>query len=542
MSKRKKSLSNPQFNASKILLMCFFVVLVIVPLIRMLFNLTPDSIQAVFSAPNFAKTIGNSLLATAISTVITLILAYILALCVERTNIKFKGIMSIILVLPMLIPSISHGMGLVVMFGNNGLITRLLHLGGNIYGLTGIVVGSVMYAFPVAFLMFDDVLKYQDCTPYQAAKILGIPPIRQFTAITLPYLRKPLISVTLAVFTMIITDYGVPLMVGGKFQTLPVTLYQEVIGQLHFGKGSVYGLLLLIPAVIGFLFDFFNKDKGNSSYNTGSALIKKNVWRDTVAYIFCGAVGVFTIMPIAVFAVLAFAKRYPTDLSFTFDNVKEALRLGGDKYILNSFIIALFVAVIGVIVAFITAYLTARVHSKTSKFLHLFAITSAAIPGVVLGLSYILVFKGSFFYGTIAILIMVNIIHFISSPYLMMYNSLSKLNENLENVGDTLGISRWRIIKDVIIPQSTSTIVEMFSYFFVNSMMTISAVSFLANTSNKPIALMINQFEAQMQLEAAAVVSLAILAVNLIVKGIAHIVKGKISRRRSILPRAEVSE
>ena len=120
-----------------------------------------------------------------------------------------------------------------------------------------------------------------------------------------------------------------------------------------------------------------------------------------------------------------------------------------------------------------------------------------------------------------------------------MYNSLSKLNENLEDVGHTLGVSRFRIVMDVLIPQSLSTIMEMFSYFFVNSMMTISAVSFLSTTANKPIALMINQFEAQMQLGAAAIVSLAILFVNLIIKGTIGIGKWSIQKRRNALHKAD---
>jgi iron(III) transport system permease protein len=153
--------------------------------------------------------------------------------------------------------------------------------------------------------------------------------------------------------------------------------------------------------------------------------------------------------------------------------------------------------------------------------------TSAAIPGVVLGLSYVLAFKGTPVYGTTIILVMVNLVHFISSPYLMIYNSLSKINENLESVAHTMGVKRIHMIKDVFIPMCKDTICEMFSYFFVNCMVTISAVSFLARTANKPIALMINQFEAQSQLESAAVVSLLIMAVNLAVKGTFHVIKQK---------------
>ncbi len=533
MERIKYLLSRQRYNATKILLICFFSVLVIIPLISMLLNIDGKSFDSVVKSPVFGEIIINSLLVTIVSTFITLVIAYALAVCLERTNIYLKGLFSIVLVLPMLIPSISHGMGLVVMFGNNGIVTNLFGVDWNIYGFWGIVIGSVMYAFPVAFLMLNDVLKYQDCTPYQAANVLGIPKWRQFTAITMPYLRKPLISVTLAIFTMIITDYGVPVTVGGKFKTLAATLYSEVIGQLNFGKGSVYGLFLLVPAVVGFIFDVINKDKGNSSYVTGNAIIKKNRIRDTFAYVFCIAVCVFSVLPIAVFAILAFVRKYPTDLSFTLKNVEEAFLRKTGTYLINSIIIALFVALIGVLISFLTAYLTARMRTKTSKVLHLFAITSAAIPGVVLGLSYILVFKSSFIYGTLAILVMVNIIHFISSPYLMMYNSLSKLNENLEDVGHTLGISRFKIIRDVIVPQSIFTLFEMFSYFFVNSMMTISAVSFLAQTANKPAALLINQFKDQNQIEATAVVSLSILLINLIIKGIVYVVKRIANKRRT---------
>lgn len=533
MKKIREFASAHKLNATKVLLICVFAALVLIPLVRMLININGESLKSVLSQESFLSLISNSLVATALSTLTVLILAYVLAICVERTNIKGKEILNILLVLPMLIPSISHGMGLVVMFGNNGLITRILGFGGNIYGLQGIILGSVMYAFPVAYLMIADVLKYQDCSPYQAADILGIPKWRQFTSITLPYLRKPLISVTLAVFTMIITDYGVPLMVGGMYKTLPVVLYQEIIGQLNFEKGSVYGLILLIPAVIGFIFDVLNKDKGNSTFVSGKMLIKKNKLRDGAAYIFCGCICLFLMLPIIVFGILAFSKRYPSDISFTIKNISDALRLNAGTYMLNSVKIAILVAIIGVVLAFVTAYLTSRAKTKMSKALHLFAITSAAVPGVVLGLSYILTFKGSFIYGTLAILIMANIIHFISSPYLMMYNSLSKLNENLENVGKTIGVSRFRIIIDVIIPQCRLTLMEMFSYFFVNSMMTISAVSFLSTTKTKPVALMINQFEAQMQLEEAAVVSLAILLVNLLIKGIVALIK-KISTKKKV--------
>lgn len=514
-------------NLPKAFLLIAFIGMVLIPLFRMLVNINSESIRKVITSVTFYQAVINSLVVTLISTLITLVLSFLLAWCIQRTGIRYKGIFSIILVLPMLIPSISHGMGLIILFGNNGLITNLFHLNFNIYGMWGIVIGSVIYSFPVAFLMLADVMKYEDYSPYEAAKVLGISKFRQFCSITFPYLRKPLISVVFATFTMIITDYGVPLMIGGKFITLPVVMYQEVIGRLDFSKGSVYGAVLLIPAVIAFLFDVLNKDKGNSSFVTKKFDDSKNKIKNFFVYIICGLVSAFIILTILSFIVVGFTKNYPNDTTFTFDNIFKVLRLKGDKYIINSITVAVFVAAIGTSLAFVTAYLTARIQGKLSKILHLISITAMAIPGVVLGLSYVLLFNGSFFYGTIAILIMVNIIHFIASPYLMMYNSFGKINRNLENVGATLGIGRIRMIKDIFLPLSFGTLVEMFSYFFVNSMMTISAVSFLATTATKPISLMINQFQAQMQIENAAIVSLAILIVNITIKGIVYLIKKK---------------
>ena len=150
-----------------------------------------------------------------------------------------------------------------------------------------------------------------------------------------------------------------------------------------------------------------------------------------------------------------------------------------------------------------------------------------AIPGLVLGLSYVIFFSKTPLYGTIAIILLVNSIHFFSSPYLMMYNTLSKVNENLEAVGLCLGVSRLRVIFDVIVPKVRDTILEMFSYFFVNAMMTISAVSFLAPPAPKPVALMINQFEAQLLMESAAFVSLMILAANVVVKSVITVLARK---------------
>lgn len=515
----------------KLALLVFFALAVLLPLLRMLAYMGNTDVLKVLRSAAFRKACLNSLKVGLLTTVVSIPLAYALAWCVTRTHLRFRGLWSVLFSLPMLIPSISQGSGLIILFGANGVLTRLLHLGGNIYGLHGIVIGEAMYVTPIAFLMLADVLAYEDYTPYEAAQVLGIPKPRQFTAVTLPFLRRPLISAVFTVFSLTVTDYGVPLTIGGKVKTLPVLMYEDVIGLLDFGKGSVIGAVLLIPAVLAFLADLSNRDAGGNSFVARSFVIRPNKTRDGLACALCAAVGVFMLLPVAAFGVLSFMSNYPIDMSFTLGNAAKALRMNGGTYLANSLLISAGVGVLGVLIATVTAYCSTRLVSPAARLLHLLSITTMAIPGLVLGLSYVLFFKTSFLYGTMAILVLVNMIHFFASSYLMLYNTFGKFNEHLEAVGLTLGVSRLRVVWDVILPQCRGTMLEAFSYFFVNSMITISAVSFLANADTKPVALLIPQYEAQSFLECSAFISLLILCCNLLVKAAVHLLKSAIARR-----------
>ncbi len=514
-------------NTVKFVLATVLVVCVIFPLVKMFLSIDGESLLSVINNERFGLVVGNSIKVALVSTIISVALALVLSFCIARSRIRGKNVFRILLTLPMLIPSISHGWGLIILFGANGIITNMLSLESNIYGFGGIVIGSVMYSFPIAFLMLMDVLNYEDGSPYEAAEVLGVSKVRQFLDITLPYLSKSLISVVFSVFTMVITDYGVPLMVGGKYTTLPVMMYQEILGLSEFGKGSVIGSMLLLPAIAAFIIDLLKKGNDRSGYVTRKIAPKKNISRDVVSYVLCGLFSIVVMIPIATFLMLTFVKRYPLDMSITLDHIIKTFEMNGGTYLLNSLIVSVAVAVVGTAVAYLTAYFTARTNGVLSRALHLISITSMAIPGLVLGLSFVLFFKGSWLYGTLAILILVNTVHFFASPYLMIYNSFNIINKNLEDVGATMNISRPRILWDVLIPQTKHTLIEMMSYFFVNSMMTISAVSFLANLSTKQLSLMITQFEAARLMECSAFVSLMILSVNLLVKAVVYVMKNR---------------
>lgn len=524
---------NKTFYSLKYLLIALLLGTVALPTLWLLATIRPEHIREVLGSSQFLPMLTNSLVTALAATAVSVALSFGLAWLLNRSNIRFKSVFVVLFTVPMLIPSISHGMGLVLLLGDNGLLTRLFGLGGSLYGYPGIILGSVLYSFPVAFLMFQDSFQYEDYTIYEAAQALGLSRWRQFLTITLPSMGRTILSAVLAVFTLVFTDYGVPLMTGGTVMTLPVYMYREVIGMMNFSGGAVVGVILLLPAVAAFLMDLRKSNAGPAVGTVPTPYrIEENRLRDLLTYGVFALVLVCLCLPIFAFVILGFVKQYPIDLSFSLDTVKKLLSGGIGIYFVNSLAIALLTALFGTAASYFAAYATARSkRALPNQLLHFMSMLPLALPGVVLGLSFVLTFQGAAFYRSIFILVLVNIVHFFSSPYLLAYNSLSKLNPNLEDVAQSLGISRLRTLLQVYIPSTRATIVEMYSYFFVNAMITISAVSFLVSFRTMPLSLMIPQLESQSFIEGTALISLLILGVNLAEKGIAFFVKRSILRQ-----------
>ncbi len=514
------------FTPLKVVLFGYLILTVLFPLCRLFIGITPGSLRVIFSSEQLLPMIWNSLVTTIPATVISVLLSFLLAFAMKRSSIPGKGIFLVILTLPMLIPSISHGMGLVLLLGDNGILTSLLGKNMGLYGYKGIIIGSVLYSFPAAFLLFHDAFRYEDGQIYEAAAVLNIPKSRQFLKLTLPSLKGSITSAFLMVFTMIFTDYGVPLMTGGTVMTLPVYMYREVIGMMNYSSGAVIGGILLFPAVVAFLFDLRKGEEKVGSLIAKPLIVEPRPMRDRLILISFLLFSVLICLPFFAFLCLSFLRQYPVDLHFTTQHMRKVFSSGVGLNLINSIAIALLTALCGTCLSYFSAYVTARSKSNLpNRCLHFISLLSMAIPGVVLGLCYVLSFHGLPLYSTIFILVIVNIAHFFSSPYLLAYHSLKKFHENLEDVALTLGLSKMHLLFSVYIPSTVSTIIEMYSFYFVNAMITISAVSFLINFRTTTLSLMIPQLESQSFPEGTAIISLLILLLNLLEKAIASLIR-----------------
>lgn len=522
------------YTPIKLLLFGYLVLTVVLPLVRLFMGIESESLKELFSSEQFLPMIVNSLLTTIPATVLSVLLSFSLAFAMHRCAAAGKSFFQIIFTLPMLIPSISHGMGLVLLFGDNGLLTNLLGINIGLYGYKGIIIGSVLYSFPAAFLLFQDALRYEDAHTYEAAAVLGIPKTRQFLKLTLPSLRGSITSAVLMVFTMIFTDYGVPLMAGGTVMTLPVYMYREVIGMMNYSGGAIIGGILLLPAMIAFFFDLRKEGEKVGSAIPKPLITEKKSLKDKCLFFVFTLFSLLVCLPLIAFLCLSFLKQYPINPTFTTAHIRKVFSSGVGLSLINSIAVALLTALSGTCLSYYAAYVTARSsRSLSNRCLHFISLLSMAIPGVVLGLCYVLSFHSLSLYSTIFILVVVNIAHFFSSPYLLAYHSLKKFHRNLEDVALSLGLSKLHLLFSVYVPSTIPTIIEMYSYYFVNAMITISAVSFLINFRTTPLSLMIPQLESQSFPEGTAIISILILLLNLLEKTLASVIR-KVGEKQNI--------
>ena len=203
-----------------------------------------------FTNPKFIAIINNSFVVSIAATVVTIFLAYVFAYAMHRSAIPFKKLWMIIAMLPLFAPSLVQALGFILVLGRNGLINRYFGTEIEIYGFWGIFLANTLYALPHAILMLSAALAVADARLYESARMLGGSSWRIFWTVTLPATRYGIMSAVFVVFTIVITDFGNPMVIGGDYGVLAREIYNQVSGQANFRLGAVIGMILLFPAAI----------------------------------------------------------------------------------------------------------------------------------------------------------------------------------------------------------------------------------------------------------------------------------------------------
>ncbi|EOW9695045.1 putative 2-aminoethylphosphonate ABC transporter permease subunit [Acinetobacter baumannii] len=493
-----------------------------------------------FVSPALLSSVFNSEWVACAATVITVFLASIYAFALTNVNIKGKGFFKLVAFLPILAPSLLPSLALVYLFGKQGVFKPLL---GDIqiYGPIGILISYCFWLFPAILMLMMVSFRSVDQRLIEASLSLGKNIWKTHYHVTLPAIRYGLISASLVAFIYVLTDFGIPKVIGGSFNMMALDVYKQIIGQQNMSMGAVISILLLLPAVFVFIFDRIQSKRHArfQAFQTKPYVSASNKKLEVVLSIFCGLVS-GSILLIVFTAVLAsFIQSWPYDLSLTLAHYSfEYVDGGGWAAYFNSVRMALFSTVFGTALIFMVALLTERfkAHPLIKNYVQALVLLPLAVPGLVLGIAYILFFNQqsnplNVLYGTMTILVISTIVHYYTVPHLTLTNAIKQIPLQLDQAAQTLGTSKWKTFWKVYLPMCFPALCDVSVYIFVNAMTTVSAAIFLYSPDTSLAAVAVLNMDDAGDTVAAVAMSILILTTSCVVKLIHWLFTRKIMAR-----------
>ncbi|HHG3530139.1 TPA: putative 2-aminoethylphosphonate ABC transporter permease subunit [Vibrio parahaemolyticus] len=480
-----------------------------------------------FSSSSLWVSVGNTFSLGLVVTTVVGILAFGYAYALTRSCMPFKGLFHILGTAPILAPSLLPAISLIFLFGNQGVAKELLG-GHSVYGVIGISIGLIFWTFPHALMILTTSLRTSDARLYEAARALKTSPMKTFFMVTLPAAKYGLISTLIVVFTLVITDFGVPKVIGGSYNVLATDIFKQVVGQQNFAMGAVTSIMLLFPAVMAFGADRWVQKKQKSLFDTRSVpyQLEPNKARDSICLVYC------SIISIAVLAVLGMAVYgslvtfWPWNKALTLNNYNFAeMSTYGWSPFFNSLTLAGWTALIGTAVIFVGAYCIekGRAFGPVRQAMQMLSVVPMAVPGMVLGLGYIFYFNDvnnplNVLYGTMAFLVINTVVHYYTVGHMTALTALKQLPSEIEATAASVKLPQYKLFFKVTLPVCMPAVLDIATYLFVNALTTTSAVVFLYSTDTIPASVSILNMDDAGQTGAAAAMAVMIMIAAAIAK------------------------
>ncbi|HEH6679817.1 putative 2-aminoethylphosphonate ABC transporter permease subunit [Clostridioides difficile] len=545
---------------------CFLVFLVIAllvfilfPLISLLKNAFMDTSGSFVGISNFSKYIENptliasfknSIFVSTISSLISLCLAFIYSYAITRTNIRFKNFFKTMGIFPLFAPAMLYGISLIYLFGNKGIFT-IIGIEVPLYGPLGIIICQILFTFPQAFLILSVALSMADYRLYEAADSLGASEFKKFFKITIPGIKYSLVSSFFVSFILAFTDFGAAKIVGGNYNVLATDIYKQVVGQFNIPMGATVSMVMLIPVLIAFTVDKIASKKQGMTITAKSMpyKIKENKFRDRVFLIACSFITLLIFILIFVSVIGSVIKLWPYDLSFTMEHYTfKGISGNGIKTYLSSLKISILTAIFRTIFVFFSAYMIEKVDKfpRLRQISYFLSMIPMALPGLALGISYITFFNSAsnplnFLYGSTTIMVIANIVHFYSVCFITSNSSLKMLDREYELVAKSINIPFYKVFFYVTLPMSITSILEVAVYYFVNSMVTVSALIFLYIPQTQTASISILKLEEIGYIGPSAAMAVLVFLTNIIVKLLYELTTKKLKTKTQKWQQKEVA-
>ncbi|MFV5640172.1 putative 2-aminoethylphosphonate ABC transporter permease subunit [Acinetobacter oleivorans] len=493
-----------------------------------------------FASPALLSSVFNSVWVACAATVITVLLASIYAFALTNVNIKGKGFFKVVAFLPILAPSLLPSLALVYLFGKQGVLKPIL-ADIQIYGPIGILISYCFWLFPAILMLMMVSFRSVDQRLIEASLSLGKNIWKTHYHVTLPAIRYGLISASLVAFIYVLTDFGIPKVIGGSFNMMALDVYKQIIGQQNMSMGAVISILLLLPALFVFIFDRIQSRRHVrfQAFQAKPYVSASNKKLEVVLSLFCGLVSGAILLIIFTAVLASFIQSWPYDLSLTLAHYSfEYVDGGGWVAYFNSIRMALFSTVFGTALIFMVALLTERfkAHPLIKNYVQALVLLPLAVPGLVLGIAYILFFNQqsnslNVLYGTMTILVISTIVHYYTVPHLTLTNAIKQIPPQLDQAAETLGTSKWKTFWKIYLPMCFPALCDVSVYVFVNAMTTVSAAIFLYSPDTSLAAVAVLNMDDAGDTVAAVAMSILILTTSCVVKLVHWLFTRKIMAR-----------
>lgn len=447
----------------------------------------------------------NSLFLAILVGLITTVLGLIFALMVTRTGFRFGQAVRAMTVLPIITPPFVIGLAIILLFGLSGIVTQGLDaLFGItptrwIYGLPGLLMAQVLAFTPIAFLVMIGVVEGVSPSMEEAAQTLRASRWETFRTVSLPLMRPGLANAFLLGFIESMADFGNPLVLGGNFDVLSTEIFFAIVGaQYDQAQAAILAIVLLFFTLGAFYAQRFWL--GKKSYTTvtgkGDAGVHPHLPTGLRNAVF-GIVIFWTAFTILIYATIvygSFVKLWGVDFSLTFDHYFKAFSIGWNEFGIHwrgsawssfwtTIQIALISAPLTAAMGLITAYLLVRQSFAGKEAFEFGTMLSFAIPGTVIGVSYVIAFNVPPIELTGTGLILVLSFIFRNMPVGVRAGiaSMSQLDKSLDESSLTLGANTFQTFRKVMLPLLRPAILAALVYSFVRAMTAISAIIFLVS-------------------------------------------------------------
>lgn len=521
-----------------IIVAVFFCVCVIFPLVCVLTSAKIADYRTVFTQPVWHSAMGNTFVQCICSSVLSVIVGYVFAYAVVKAEIPGKKFFSLVPIIHLITPPFVGGLAFILLFGKQGVITHtILGLDVSLYGFWGLLVAQVLSFFPMAFLICSQVLRGINTNIEQSARSLGAGEFRIFLTVTLPLSWPGILSSFLFIAVSVLSDFGNPLIVGGRFRVLAVEIYTQLTGWLNIGTSAVLGIVLVIPSVILFLLQNRISKKlevktatvGGKSYG----IVQTNRVPVLTKIILFSFVLIFSLFIIAqVIAIIAgsFQQLWGINTKLTLKHILAISNYG--KELKNSVIFAMLSAVLSTVMATISSYLIHRTDVPLRKTLDVMAQLPSAIPGTLHGLSISIAANLLHFKNSTILIILAMTIAFMPFAYRIISNSFGQLGPNLDQSARSLGANQLISLLTVLVPLARGGIFSGFVYDFIRGVGTLSAVIFLVSFKTPLASIQLINLAEQGAWGRAAALAMILTIITFVILGIGLIL-GKIINIRA---------